>query len=156
MAQTFSNLRNELDLVWQPLPSDLYPLALELQKQVSLTNEIINNNVTTTKKISAKNNEQQKEIELVKGIIAQDELRNPVSEKEQREKEIRDMWTKDKEKYKAFYQTEKQEIKQFVSNLTDIKTLKSAAKTPLSKTITKTITKKIAGTLIKTALKLGL
>ena len=156
LAQTFSNLRNELDLVWQPLPSDLYPLALELQKQVSLTNEIINNNVTTTKKISAKNNEQQKEIELVKGIIAQDELRNPVSEKEQREKEIRDMWTKDKEKYKAFYQTEKQEIKQFVSNLTDIKTLKSAAKTPLSKTITKTITKKIAGTLIKTALKLGL
>lgn len=152
LAQTFSNLRNELDLVWQPLPSDLYPLALELQKQVSLTNEIINNNVTTTKKIVEKNNEQQKNIELVKGVIAQDEFRNPVSEKEQREKEIRDMWTKDKEKYKVFYQTEKQEIKQFVSNLTDIKTLKSAAKTSLSKTITK----KIAGTLIKSALKLGL
>lgn len=54
LAQTFSNLRNELDLVWQPLPADLYPLALELQKQVSLTNEIINNNVTTTKKIAEK------------------------------------------------------------------------------------------------------
>lgn len=48
-------LRNELDLVWQPLPADLYPLALELQKQVSLTNEIINNNVTTTRKIIEKN-----------------------------------------------------------------------------------------------------
>lgn len=46
--------QQDLDLVWQPLPADLYPLALELQKQVSLTNEIINNNVTTTKKIVEK------------------------------------------------------------------------------------------------------
>lgn len=83
LAQTFSKSRNELDLVWQPLPADLYPLALELQKQVSLTNEIINNNVTTTKKIAEKQIKENG-----KDLTYEDFKENEILSKEQYENRI--------------------------------------------------------------------
>lgn len=83
LAQTFSKSRNELDLVWQPLPADLYPLALELQKQVSLTNEIINNNVTTTKKFAEKQIKENG-----KDLTYEDFKENEILSKEQYENRI--------------------------------------------------------------------
>lgn len=49
----------DLDLVWQPIPADLYSLTLELQKQVDLTNEINQNNTKTENKIILKKSNGQ-------------------------------------------------------------------------------------------------
>ena len=111
----------DLDLVWQPIPVDLYPLALNLQNQVQTMNDINNNKNQTViklkmKKKSAKANEETNVNGIVTWqtyaeILTPEQALNKYNAIEANEKEEKQQQRADK--LKATYQTVEQAVEPF-------------------------------------------